>query len=228
MRIAKFISHSGYCSRRDAEKLIKNKRVCINNAICLKPNVNVTKSDKIFVDGKLIKLIEKIRLWKFYKPTNIICTNKDSIQRKTIFEILPKNIPRVISIGRLDYMSEGLILLTNNGDFARKMELPQSNIKRVYKVCIQGNINKDIINRINLGITINGINYKKIKVKIETMKKEISWLIFYLTEGKNREIRNICKFYKLKINKLIRIQFGKYKILDTKPGEIKEIYNPSL
>ena len=133
MRIAKYIANAGYCSRRDAEKLINKKKVFVNNKLCDVPYIKVTEKDKITISGKIIKLEKKISLWKLYKPTNIICTNKDPKKRKTIFDIIPKNFPRLISIGRLDYLSEGLILLTNNGDFARKLELPSSNIYRIYR-----------------------------------------------------------------------------------------------
>ena len=141
MRIAKYISNSGYCSRRDAEKLILDGKVYINNKLCSKPNINVNLKDKIIVKNKIIKLNNKIKLWKLYKPTKIICTNKDPQKRKTIFDILPKHLPRLISIGRLDYMSEGLLLLTNNGDLARKFELPSSNILRVYRLIVKGIVN---------------------------------------------------------------------------------------
>ena len=225
MRIAKFISNAGFCSRRDAEKLVLEKKVYVNNKICEIPNINVNYDDKISVCGKIIKLSSQIKLWKLYKPTNVICTNKDPKKRKTIFDILPRNLPRLISIGRLDFMSEGLILLTNNGDFARKMELPLSNIIRVYRVCIKGKVSNDVIKKINSGISINGIFYKKIKVKIEKKTNLNYWLIFKLREGKNREIRNICKFFNWRIVKLIRIQFGSFKLAKHKPGEIIEINN---
>ena len=225
MRIAKYISNAGYCSRRDAEKLVLEKKVYVNSELCEKPNINVNYNDKILVCGKIIKLDSNIKLWKFYKPTNVICTNKDPKKRKTIFDILPKNLPRVISIGRLDFMSEGLILLTNNGDFARKMELPSSNILRVYRVCIKGKVSEDVINKINFGISINGIFYKKIKVKIEKKTNLNYWLIFKLREGKNREIRNVCKFYKWTVIKLIRLQYGSIRLTKQNPGQIEEIKN---
>ena len=225
MRIAKYISNAGFCSRRDAEKLVLEKKVYINNKICEIPNINVNYDDKISVCGKTIKLSSQIKLWKLYKPTNVICTNKDPEKRKTIFDILPKNLPRLISIGRLDFMSEGLILLTNNGDFARKMELPRSNILRVYRVCINGKVFKNVISKINSGTTINGITYKKIIVKIEKIKNKYCWLIFKLREGKNREIRNICKFYKLPVIKLIRLQYGPFKLIKQNPGQVEEIKN---
>ena len=225
MRIAKYISNSGYCSRRDAEKLILNGDVYINNKLCDKPNINVNLKDKISINNKVIKLNNQIKLWKFYKPIKIICTNKDPQKRKTIFDILPKDLPRLISIGRLDYMSEGLILLTNNGDLARKFELPSSNILRVYRLLIKGTINSKNISEINKGLSINGIHYKKIKINIEKKNENYTSLIVKLKEGKNREIRNICDFFKWRIIKLIRIQYGKYKLAKQKNGEIEEIKN---
>ena len=223
MRIAKFIANAGYCSRREAEKLILKKIVYINKKLCEKPNINVLKNDKITIKGKLIKLNNIIRLWKFYKPTNVICTNNDPKKRTTIFNLMPKNFPRTISVGRLDFMSEGLILLTNNGDFARKLELPTSNILRIYRVCINKIIDKKDIILINEGITINGIKYNKIKSTIEKFNQNKTWLKFKLREGKNREIRNICKYFKWKIVKLIRIQYGPYKLGNLKEGQIEEI-----
>ena len=223
MRIAKYISNAGYCSRRDAEKLIFNGEVYVNNAICMKPSLNVSINDKIKIGKKLIKLQNNIKLWKFYKPPKVICTNKDPQKRKKVFDFLPKNFPRVISVGRLDFMSEGLLLFTNNGDFARKLELPSSDFLRVYRVCIRGNVKKNMTKKINSGISINGIHYKKSLVKIEKFQDPYTWIIFKLKEGKNREIRNICKFFKWNIVKLIRIQYGSIKLSKLKSGEIQEI-----
>ena len=223
MRIAKYIANAGVCSRRDAEKLITEEQVYVNNKLCKVPFTNVTNEDKILVRGNIIKLNNKIRLWKLYKPTQVICTNKDQKKEKTIFDLIPKNIPRLISIGRLDYMSEGLILLTNKGDFARKLELPSTNILRVYRVYLKGNVRVDNINRVNSGISIDGISYNKIEAKIEKIKKPYTWLKFKLYEGKNREIRNICKYFNWSINKLIRLQYGSIKLAKEKPGQFQEI-----
>jgi len=223
MRIAKYIANAGYCSRRDAEKLILSGKVYINDILCEKPNVNVNPNDKIVIEKKLVKLKNNIRLWKIYKPPRIICTNKDPQKRKTIFDILPNDFPRVISVGRLDFMSEGLLLLTNNGDYARKLELPSSDVLRIYRLCLKGDITTNMIKQINRNISINGINYKKISAKIEKFQKPYTWVIFKLKEGKNREIRNICKFFKWNIIKLIRIQYGTIKLSKQKMGEIQEV-----
>ncbi|MDC0057225.1 rRNA pseudouridine synthase [Alphaproteobacteria bacterium] len=225
MRIAKYISNAGICSRRDAEKLIKNKKVFINNIRCEHPSTLVTPKDKIIVNKKVVKLESRVRLWKMYKPIKFICTNKDPQHRKTVFDLIPKNYPRLISIGRLDFMSEGLLLFTNNGDFARRMELPSSKLLRVYRVCINGSINPAALTKIKNGIKINGIQYNKVTSKIEKYNAPYTWIIFKIREGKNREIRNICEFFSWNIVKLIRIQFSTIKITKQKPGEIVEIKN---
>ena len=223
MRVAKYISNAGYCSRRDAEKLILSGEVYINDILCDKPNVNVSVNDKISIRKKLIKINKNIRLWKLYKPIKVICTNKDPQKRKTVFDILPKDFPRVVSVGRLDIMSEGLLLLTNNGDYARKLELPSSNILRIYRLCLKGKIEENMIKKINGNIYINGMNYKKIYAKIEKIQTPYTWVIFKLKEGKNREIRKVCKFFKWKIVKLIRIQYGPIKLHKQKIGHIQEV-----
>ena len=151
MRIAKFIANAGYCSRRDAEKLIGEKLVKINNNICHHPSDTVNEKDKITVGKKIIKLHKTIRLWKLYKPIKFICSTKDEHNRKKIFDLIPKRYPRLISIGRLDFMSEGLLLLTNNGDYSRILELPIKGYERVYRVCIKGKIEKKYLDDVNKG-----------------------------------------------------------------------------
>ena len=223
IRIAKFIANAGYCSRREAEKLIDDRVVKINNNLCLHPSDTVSVNDKITIGNKIIKLNKNIRLWKLYKPIKYICSNKDENDRKKIFDLIPNNFPRTISIGRLDFMSEGLLLLTNNGDYSRKLELPKKGYERIYRICIRGKIEKKYLEKINKGIKINNISYKKINIKIEKSHKNFTWLIAKLTEGKNREIRNICKYFSWQIVKLIRIQYGPYKLGNLKVGEIEEI-----
>ena len=223
MRIAKFIANAGYCSRREAEKLIENRLVKNNNKLCLHPSNTVSENDKITIGKKIIRLNESIKLWKLYKPIKYICSNKDERNRKKIFDLIPYDFPRTISIGRLDFMSEGLILLTNNGDYSRKLELPNQGYERIYRVCIRGKIEKKYLEKINKGIKIDNIVYKKIKIKIDKSDKNFTWLIVKLKEGKNREIRNICKYFSWQIVKLIRIQYGPYKLGVLKVGEIEEI-----
>ncbi len=223
MRIAKFIANAGHCSRREAEKLIEERLVKINDNLCLHPSETVCEKDKITVRKKIVKLNKIIRIWKLYKPIKYICSTKDEHNRKKIFDLIPKDLPRTISVGRLDFMSEGLLLLTNNGDYSRKLELPKKGYERIYRVCIRGQIEKKNIEKINKGIKIENIFYKKIKIKIDKSNKNFTWLIVKLKEGKNREIRNICKYFSWKIVKLIRIQYGPYKLGSLKVGEIEEI-----
>ncbi len=223
MRIAKFISSAGYCSRREAERLINKKKVYVNDTLCLHPSEKVDEKDIIKINDKIIKLSNKIKLWKLHKPIKYICSTKDNLKRKKIFDLIPKNIPKLISIGRLDYMSEGLILLTNSGEYSRYLELPSSKIERTYRVCINGKININDIKKINKGLTINKIKYNQARATLEREKDSYSWLIFKLKEGKNREIRKICNFFSWKIVKLTRISFGPYKLGNLKLGKIEEI-----
>ena len=223
MRIAKYIANAGFCSRREAEKLIENKVVKINNILCIHPSNTVNSNDKVTIGGKIIKIINTIRVWKIYKPIKFICSTKDEQNRKKIFELVPKNLPRMISIGRLDFMSEGLLLLTNNGDYSRNLELPNKGYERIYRVCLRGNVEKKDIENINKGIKINNVIYERIKIKIDKSNKNFTWLIAKLKEGKNREIRNICNYFSWKIVKLIRIQYGPYKLGNLKEGQIEEI-----
>jgi len=223
MRIAKFIANAGFSSRREAEKLIEGKIVKINGELCLHPSEIVDENDKITIGKKIIQMPENIRLWKMYKPIKYICTTKDEHQRKKIFDLIPQNFPRIISIGRLDFMSEGLILFTNNGDYSRSLELPSTGYVRIYRVCIKGKIENKNIEMINKGIKIDKINYNRIKIKIEKSNQIYTWIIVRLKEGKNREIRNICKYFAWNIVKLIRIQYGPYKLGKLREGKIEEI-----
>ena len=223
-RIAKFISSAGFCSRREAEKLILDNKVFINGEICKHPSKKVNDQDIIKISNRVIKKNKKLELWKMYKPVKYICSTKDSLKkRKKVFDLLPKNLPRLISIGRLDYMSEGLLLFTNSGEYSRFLEMPSSNIERVYRVCIKGDVKKRDVYKVNRGIKIEGVSYNKVKLKVEKKTHDYVWLIFNLKEGKNREIRNICNNFSWKINKLLRIGFGPYKLGKLKVGQVEKI-----
>jgi len=225
IRIAKFISNAGYCSRREAEKLIFQKKVFINEKLCMHPSHKVGEKDIIKINNQILKKSEKTELWKMYKPIKYICSRKDNLKRNKIFDLLPKGRTKLICVGRLDYMSEGLILFTNSGDYSRFLELPSSNIERTYKVCIHGTVRDSDLNKINKGIKIKEIKYNKAKVAIEKKSKDSVWLIFKLKEGKNREIRNICNFFSWKIIRLLRVGFGPYKLGKLKIGEVEKIKN---
>ena len=223
MRIAKYIANAGYCSRREAEKLIEKKIVKINDILCDHPSNTLNEDDKVTIGKQIITLNNTVRLWKIYKPIKYICTTKDEQNRKKIFDLIPKNFPRMISVGRLDFMSEGLLLLTNNGDYSRSLELPSKGYERIYRVCLRGEIKGEDVGKINKGIKINHINYERVKIKIDKSSYNYTWIIVKLKEGKNREIRNICKYFSWQIVKLIRIQFGPYKLGNIKEGQIEEI-----
>ena len=228
MRIAKFVAQAGFCSRREAEKLLLNKKIMINSIICKNPATKVNDFDVVEINGKKITINSEIRLWKFYKPRGLISTTKDPRGRKTIFDILPKSMPRVISIGRLDINSEGLILLTNNGDLSRFFELPKNKIIRKYKVRVRGIINKEKLISLKNGITIDQVIYKSINAKLIKQSSSNAWINIILSEGKNREIRKICSYFGWDVNKLIRIEYGNYSIKNIKPGQITEIKNNSF
>lgn len=220
-RLAKLISNAGVCSRRDAEKLILDGQVKVDGVIVTSPATNVDIDNQIEVSGSLITSSQKSRLWIYYKPVGLITTHKDPLSRKTVFEQLT-GLPRVISIGRLDLNSEGLLLLTNNGDLARQFELPSSKLKRVYNVRAYGN--PDLLLKSNYkNLEIDGIFYNPQSVKLLRKNSTNSWFEVILFEGKNREIRRIFEHFGLKVNKLIRTEYGDFKLDNLKPNEYREV-----
>lgn len=227
IRIAKIIAQSGFCSRREAESIILEGRVQVNGKFIESPATFIT-DEAIKIDGKLINQKQPTRLFLFYKPVGTICTNSDPENRPTIFNFIPKNLPRLISIGRLDFNTEGLLLLTTNGAVARYMELPKNKWIRKYRARVFGTLNRDRLNALVKGITIDGIKYGSIKVEIDTEKESNSWLTISLTEGKNREIRKIMEHLGLQVNRLIRTSFGPFSLGQMKVGEIIEVSKKAL
>ena len=222
-KVSKLIADAGICSRRKAELLIKEGRVKLNNKILTSVPERATIKDLIKVDNKKINSKKETRLWKYYKPVGKLTTNYDPLGRKTIFEDLPKNLPRVITVGRLDFNSEGLLLLTNSGILARYLELPENSLARKYLDKIKGNINIQKLKNLEKGITIKGIKYKSIKVSILKKNKDSARIEMRLMEGKNREIRKIINFLGWKINKLQRISYGPIQLNKLKKDEVEEI-----
>lgn len=222
-RLAKFMARSGVCSRRDAEELIKQKRVTVNGEIIDTPAYNVEGTEKILLDGEKLPEIEQTRLWLYHKPAGLLTTHKDTEARATVFEHLPIGLPRVVSVGRLDLNSEGLLLLTNNGELSRKLELPENGWSRRYKVRVHGFVNKNKLADLAKGATVDGINYGPVKVELESQNGTNSWLVVTLSEGKNREIRKLMKSIGLEVARLIRLSYGPFQLGSLKKGEVREV-----
>ncbi len=222
-RLSKKIARSGFSSRREAEKYIESGRVKVNGAIIKELSFQVGINDQIHIDGRRINKEGKTRLWKFHKPKGLITSHKDEKSRQTIFQILPKNLPRLITVGRLDLNSEGLLLLTNDGDLKRKLELPSSKIVRSYRVRAKGVANENKLLRLRQGITVDGIMYRPMKLNIIKQNTSNVWLSVRLIEGKNREIRLSFQAIGLQVNKLIRTSFGPITLGKLDKGQIEEV-----
>lgn len=222
-RLAKFMARSGVCSRRDAEELIKQKRVTVNGEIIDTPAFKVEGSEKILLDGEKLPEIEQTRLWLYHKPAGLLTTHKDTEARATVFDHLPAGLPRVISVGRLDLNSEGLLLLTNNGELSRKLELPENGWSRRYKVRVHGFVNKNKLADLAKGATVDGINYGPVKAELESQNGTNSWLIVTLNEGKNREVRKLMKSIGLEVARLIRLSYGPFQLGSLKKGDVREV-----
>ena len=227
-RIAKVIAHAGLCSRRDAEGWIEQGRVALNGSVLDTPATLVTDKDDIVVDGKPLPKANATRLFLYHKPVGLVTTHKDELGRETVFDTLPKNLPRVISVGRLDLNSEGLLLLTTDGELSRYLELPSTGWSRRYRVRVFGDINKDKLDSLKGGIEVDGIKYGSIDVKIESDKGMNAWLIVTLKEGKNREIRRVMEAIDLKVNRLIRLSYGPFQLGRLARGNVKEIHREIL
>lgn len=223
MRIAKYIAHSGYCSRRAAEDLIEEGAVKVNGQTIDNPATLIT-DQAVKINNKLIALEKEVRVWIIHKPQGVITTSKDDKGRQTIFDLLPKEMPRTISVGRLDFNTEGLLILTTNGDFARHLELPKNKFVRKYRVRVFGKIDEKRLKKLTNGIRIEGVQYGKIDVEIDNKSEGMnSWLTVSIEEGKNREIRKVMEYFGLQVNRLIRTNFGPFSLGTIKTKQIQEI-----
>ena len=227
-RIAKVMARAGLCSRRDAEKWILDGRVQVNGEFIFSPALNVTSDDKILVDGEPLADPDAVRVWLYHKPRGLITTARDPQGRPTVFENLPKTMPRVISVGRLDLESEGLLLLTNSGELAKYLMAPSSNIERIYRVRVEGKPTQKQLDGLLKGITVKDVNYAPCKAVIESVQGNNTWVIMTLTEGKNREIRRIMTHLGHPVNRLIRTEYGPFKLGDLKAWAVEEIPQKSL
>ena len=222
-RIAKRIARAGICSRRAAEQMIEDGKVSVNGDIITSPALNVTASDKIMVDNKRLPQAQEARLWRYYKPRGLIVSAKDEKGRETIFDTLPPHMPRVISVGRLDYDSEGLLLLTNDGALARHLELPSTGWSRRYKVRVQGRVDEQKLESLKDGITIDGIRYGEIEASLETQMNSNAWILIAIKEGKNREVRRIMEHLGHPVSRLIRLSYGPFQLGRLEKGQIEEV-----
>lgn len=222
-RIAKVMARAGLCSRRDAERWIAEGRVTVNGKQLDSPAFTVGRSDVIAVDGKPIPTKEPTRLWRYHKPRGLIVAARDPQGRPTVFDSLPADLPRVLSIGRLDLDSEGLLLLTNDGELKRRLELPATGWTRRYRVRVHGTVAPAALAELEKGITIDGIRYGPVRATLERQQGGNAWLIMSLTEGKNREVRRICEHLGWPVSRLIRIAYGPFQIGGLAPGAVEEV-----
>ncbi len=222
-RIAKVMARAGLCSRRNAEIWIQERRVQVDGSVLTTPAFCVTPNTLILIDGKPLPAPEALRLWCYHKPKGLVTTHKDEKGRPTIFDSLPSDLPRVISIGRLDMNSEGLLLLTNDGDLSRYLELPSTKWVRRYRVRVHGKVDKEQLKKLEKGLTIKGIHYGSILASLDCQQRANAWLSVSLSEGKNREVRRVFEFLGWPVTRLIRTHYGPFQLGSLTPGEVTEV-----
>ena len=222
-RIAKRLARAGLCSRREAERWITAGRVKVDGKILETPACVVTAKSRIEVDGNPLAGAEPTKLWRYHKPKGLLTTNNDPEGRDTVFEKLPDDLPRVLSVGRLDLNTEGLLLLTNDGDLARFLELPSTGWRRRYRVRVHGSVNEKALARLADGVRIDGISYGGIEATLDSTQRGNSWLSLSLKEGKNREIRRVMEHLDLQVTRLIRLSYGPFQLGDLPRGEVAPV-----
>lgn len=227
-RLAKRMAGAGLCSRREAERWIEAGRVKVNGVTIDTPAFTVTESDAVTVDGTLLQAKERTRLWLYHKPSGLVTTHKDPEGRPTVFNALPESLPRVISVGRLDLNSEGLLLLTNDGALARKLELPSTGWIRRYRVRVYGRITPVMLEEMKKGVVAGGVHYGCIEAEIDRKTGGNSWLTVALKEGKNRELRKVFEHFDCKVSRLMRLSYGPFQLGGLARGEVKEVPRKAL
>lgn len=227
-RVAKRLARAGVCSRRDAERLIAEGRVVVNGQVLDSPAFNVTDADQIAVDGVMIGKKEVTRLWRYHKPKGLVTSHRDEQGRDTIFDHLPDDMPRVISVGRLDLNSEGLLLLTNNGALSRHLELPATGWTRKYRVRAFGRITQEDLDELKNGVVVDGVQYGPIEATLEKPQGSNVWIHMVLREGKNREIRRVLAHLGLDVNRLLRLSYGPFHLGKLEEGAVEEVPQKAL
>jgi 23S rRNA pseudouridine2605 synthase len=227
-RIAKRMARSGLCSRREAEAIILAGRVSVNGTVLDSPAFTVGPMDRVLVDGKRLGGSEPTRLWRYYKPRGLIVSNQDEKGRQTIYDALPENLPRLVSVGRLDMDSEGLLLLTNDGALARHLELPQTGWLRKYRVRVHGRIDETKLEALQDGIEIDGFRYDSLLARLDSQMNSNAWLTISIREGKNREIRKVMEHMGWPVSRLIRLSYGPFMLGKLEAGAIAEVPTASL
>ena len=222
-RIAKVVSRAGLASRRDAEEWITQGRVTVNGRVINSPALDVTANDVIAVDGKVLPPRERTRLFMYHKPRGLMTTHADPEGRPTVFDNLPEGLPRLISIGRLDFNTEGLLLLTNDGGLARALELPDTGWLRRYRVRAHGEVTQAQLDELKKGVEVDGVKYGSIDATLERDQGANVWLVFAIREGKNREVRNVMAHLGLEVNRLIRVSYGPFQLGELVEGTVEEV-----
>lgn len=222
-RIAKALARAGLASRRDAEEMVTQGRVTVNGRVINSPALDITRNDVVLVDGKPLPERERTRLFLYHKPRGLMTTHDDPEGRPTVFDNLPEGLPRLISIGRLDFNTEGLLLLTNDGGLARTLELPDTGWLRRYRVRAHGEITQAQLDQLKDGIEVEGVKYGPIEATLERDQGANVWLVFAIREGKNREVRNVCAHLGLEVNRLIRVSYGPFQLGEVPEGQVEEI-----
>jgi 23S rRNA pseudouridine2605 synthase len=222
-RVAKLLSRAGVCSRRDAERWIAEGRVSVDGEVLTTPAVTVTTANDVRVDGKPLPAPERPRLWRYHKPAGLVTTHRDEKGRPTVFNALPKELPRLISIGRLDLNSEGLLLLTNDGALSRRLELPSTGWLRRYKVRVHGEVEPERLAALEKGVTIDRVAYGPIRADLERLQGSNAWIAMALREGKNREVRRVLEHLDLQVTRLIRLAYGPFQLGNLARGAVAEV-----
>jgi 23S rRNA pseudouridine2605 synthase len=222
-RIAKVLARAGLCSRREAERWIVEGRVAVDGETLASPAVTVTARNAITVDGEPVGATERTRLWRYHKPPGLVTTARDPQGRSTVFEKLPRDLPRVMPVGRLDLASEGLLLLTNDGELKRRLELPATGWRRRYRVRLRGRVTEAALEKLGRGVTVDGMRYEPVSAKLDSQRGANAWLTMTLKEGKNREIRRLCEHLGWTVSRLIRVSYGPFQLGQLKRGEVEEV-----